>query len=102
MPLMTCVVHAYGQHTSALHFLSTIAHPQAPAYSGLQVNQDRSGNISGIVALVVKHIFAVTALRGKVLEVTVLADAMFLAELLPKLTSNYIARKIVSVPDSLG
>lgn len=54
-----------------------------------QVDQDGPRNVSRVVALVVKHVLAVAALGGKVLEVAVLADAMFLAELLPKLAANW-------------
>jgi hypothetical protein len=53
-----------------------------------QIDQNSSGNISRVVALVIKDIFAVTTLGREVLEVSILADTMFLAELLPELASN--------------
>jgi len=55
-----------------------------------QIYQNRSRNVSRIVGLVEEDIFAVTALCRKFLQVTILTDPMFLAQLLPELTSNYI------------
>lgn len=68
-------------------------------HPGLQVDQDRAGDVSGVVALVVEDVLAVTALGRKVLEVAILADAVFLAELLPELASDCDARAGVSSLD---
>lgn len=68
-------------------------------HPGLQVDQDRAGDVSGVVALVVEDVLAVTALGRKVLEVAILADAMFLAELLPELASDCDAGAGVSSLD---
>ena len=56
--------------------------------SWLEIDQDCSGDISRVVALVVEDIFAVAALCGEVLEVSVLADPVLLAQLLPELTPD--------------
>ena len=56
--------------------------------TGLEVDKDGPGDIAGIVALVVEDIFAVAAFGREVLEIPILVDPMFLAELLPKLTAN--------------
>jgi hypothetical protein len=60
-------------------------------YPWLEVDEDGPWDVSCVVALVVKDIFAVAAFGRKVLEVPVLVDAMFLAKLLPELTANVIA-----------
>ncbi|KAG6239343.1 hypothetical protein E4U24_006884, partial [Claviceps purpurea] len=52
------------------------------------VYENRSWNISRIVALVVKHVLAIASLGGKVFEIAILANAMLQAELLPELASN--------------
>ena len=62
-------------------------------YPRFQINQDGSGDVSRVVALVVKYILAVAALGRKVFEVSVLADAVFLTELLPELASDYGGKK---------
>lgn len=62
-------------------------------YSRFQINQDGSGDVSRVVALVVEDIFAVAALGRKIFEVSVLADAVFLTELLPELASDYGGNK---------
>ena len=73
-----------------------LAHPiGAPAYmvdthTRFQVDQDRSGDISRVIRLVEKYILPVTALCRELFQVAILTYAMFLAELLPELTSNYI------------
>lgn len=54
----------------------------------LQVYQDGSGNVSSVVTLVVEDIFPVPTLRREILEITILVDAVFLTELLPKLAAN--------------
>lgn len=53
-----------------------------------QVDQNRAGDVSRVVALVVENVLAVTALGRKVLEISITADAMFLAKLLPELASD--------------
>lgn len=59
-----------------------------------QIYQNRSRDVSRIVGLVEEDIFAVTALCRKFLQVTILTDPMFLAQLLPELTSNYIPPRL--------
>lgn len=71
---------------------------QSRTYSWLQVYQDRSWDISRIVALVVKHVLSISALCREILEVAVLVDTMLLAELLPKLAANCV----LSVHDLLA
>lgn len=58
-------------------------------YAWLQVDQYGSGNVSCVVALVVENVFAIAALSRKLLEVPILANAVFLTQLLPKLATNY-------------
>jgi hypothetical protein len=58
-------------------------------HSWLEIDQDGSGDVSGVVALVVEDIFPVAALGCEVLEVAVLADSVLLTKLLPKLAANY-------------
>lgn len=58
-------------------------------YSGLEVDQDGPGDVPCVVALVVEDILAIAALGRKVLEVSVLADAVLLAKLLPELTADF-------------
>ena len=57
-------------------------------HSWLEIDQDSAGDVAGVVALVVEDILAVAALGRKVLEIPVLADAVFLAKLLPELTAD--------------
>ena len=59
-------------------------------YSWLEVDQDGAWDVPGVVALVVKDIFAIAAFGCKVLEVAVLADSVFLAKLLPELTADFV------------
>ena len=63
--------------------LNAVYHP------GLEIDEDSSWNIAGVIALVEEDVLAIAALGGKVLEVSILVDAMFLAKLLPELTANY-------------
>ena len=58
--------------------------------AGLKVNKDGSWNITSVVALVVEYIFAVAALGREVLQIPVLVDPVFLAELLPELAANCV------------
>ena len=48
------------------------------AYTGFQINQNSSWDVSGVVALVEEYVLPVTAFCRKVLEVSVLTDAVFL------------------------
>lgn len=57
-------------------------------HSGLKIDQDGPGNVSSIVALVEEDVFAIATLSREVLQVSILADAMLLAELLPELAAN--------------
>lgn len=59
-------------------------------YSGFEIDQDGPRNVSSVVALVEEDVFAVAALGREVLQVSVLADAMLLAELLPELAANWV------------
>jgi hypothetical protein len=58
-------------------------------YTRFQVDENRSRDISRVVRLVEKHVLPVTALCRKLLQIAILTYAMFLAQLLPELTSNY-------------
>jgi hypothetical protein len=57
--------------------------------SRLEVDQYCSGDVSRVVALVEKDIFAVTAFGCEVLEVSILVDSMLLTQLLPELATDY-------------
>lgn len=57
-------------------------------HSWFEINQDRSRDISRIIALIIKHILTVPSLGRKVLQVPILADAMLNTKLLPELASN--------------
>lgn len=59
-------------------------------YSRFQIYQDGSRYVSGIVALVEEYIFPVAAFGGEVFQVSVLADSVLLAELLPELAANWV------------
>jgi hypothetical protein len=56
--------------------------------AGFEIDQDRSGDIPRVVALVVEDILAVAALGCEVLEVAILVYAVLLAELLPELAAD--------------
>lgn len=56
--------------------------------SGFEIDQDGPGNVSRIVALVKEDIFTVAAFGRKVLDGSVLADAMLQTKLLPELASD--------------
>lgn len=58
------------------------------SHTRFQINQDSSWDVSSIVALVEKDVFSVAAFGRKVFKVSILADAMLLAELLPKLAPD--------------
>lgn len=66
---------------------------QAIAYSRFQVYQDGPRDVSGIVALVEKDVFPVAPFGRKVLQVAILANAVFLAKLLPELAANLSRRQ---------
>jgi len=57
-------------------------------YAGLEVNEDGPRNVAGIVALIVKDVFPVAAFGSEVFQVSVLANAMLLTQLLPELAPN--------------
>ena len=69
-------------------------------HAWLKVDEDGAGNVSRVVALVVKDVLAVAALGGKVFEIAVLADAVFLTELLPELTADCVGDLRVKKLDS--
>lgn len=58
------------------------------AYSWLQIDQYSSWNVSRVIRLIKEDIFSISTLSRKVLEVSILADAVFLAQLLPELTAD--------------
>jgi hypothetical protein len=70
-------------------FLSGGSITNGDTYSWLEVDQDGPWDVARVVALVVEDIFAIAALRRKVLEVPVLTDAVLLAKLLPELTADF-------------
>ena len=57
-------------------------------YARFQVDQDGTGDVSRVIRLIEEHIFPVPTLCRKVLQIPILAYAMLLAQLLPKLTTN--------------
>lgn len=57
--------------------------------AGFQVDEDCPWDVPCVVALVEEDVFPVTALRRKILEVSILPNAVFLAKLLPELASNW-------------
>lgn len=59
-----------------------------PTYSGLEIYQYGTWYVSGVITLVVEYVFAVAAFGREVFEITILADSVLLAELLPELASN--------------
>jgi hypothetical protein len=64
--------------------------------SRLEVDQHGPRYISGVVALVEEDILAVTAFCRKVLEVSILVDAVLLTQLLPELTANcYVSASVL-------
>lgn len=73
-------IHAFP-HTS-------IFNERQSTYTWLQINQYRSRDIPCIVRLVEEYILSVTTFSRKVLKVAILTYAMFLTQLLPKLTAN--------------
>lgn len=86
--VLACVVAACEKHNKVLRIQASIRFWGAGTHSRLQVYENRSWNISRIVALVVKHVLAIASLGGKVFEIAILANAMLQAELLPELASN--------------
>ena len=74
-------------HVAVLGIIDILVGPRHDPVddSRLKVEQDGAGDVARVVGLVEEDIFAVAAFRRKVLEVTVLIDAVFLAELLPEL-----------------
>jgi hypothetical protein len=57
-------------------------------YAWFEVQQDRSRDVTCIVGLVEKDVFAVAAFGRKVFEVAILRDAVLEAKLLPELAAN--------------
>jgi hypothetical protein len=65
------------------------AHPRSSyTYAGFQVDQNSPRDVSRVIRLIEEHIFPVSALCRKVLEIPILAYTMLLAQLLPELTTN--------------
>jgi len=59
-------------------------------HARLQINENGPGDVTRVIALVVKDILAVAALGCEVFQIPVLTDPMFLTQLLPELAPNYI------------
>lgn len=84
MPLITCLRRsASGRAQSGC----------GSTHTGLEIDEDCSGDVSSVVALIVEDIFAITAFSCKILEVPVLADSVLLAELLPELAANCVCAR---------
>lgn len=62
-------------------------------HSGLQINEDGAGDVARVVGLVEKHIFAIAALGREVFKVAILRNTVFLAQLLPELTANFVGNR---------
>jgi len=90
--------HAILAYVKVLGIINILVGPRLDPVNNtrLEIDQDRSRDVSGVVALVVKDIFAVTALGRKVLEVSILTDSVFLAQLLPKLAANLKIRRLAA------
>jgi hypothetical protein len=58
-------------------------------YARLEIYQDRSRDVTCVVRLVEKDVLSIAAFSREVLKVSILADSVFLAKLLPELASNY-------------
>lgn len=59
--------------------LDTVDHP------GLEIQENRAGDVSRVVGLVEEDVLAVAAVRCEVLQIAILVDAVLKAKLLPKL-----------------
>lgn len=86
VPVWPCLyavddLHDLSYETNS-NFGGSATHPR------FEVDQDGSRNIARIVALVVEDVLAVAAFCCEVLKITILADPMFLAQLLPKLATD--------------
>ena len=53
-------------------------------HARLEIDEDGSWDVTGVIALVEEDILAITALGCEVLEVSVAGDAVLLAQLLPE------------------
>ena len=56
--------------------------------AGLQVNQKCAGDVVLIVSLIEEHVFPIVALRRILFKNSFATDAVFNAQLLPKLIAN--------------
>lgn len=74
-------------HVYILWVVDVLVRPGLNAidYAGLRVHEDRAGNVASVVRLVEEDVFSVAAFSCKVLEVSILVNAMLLAEPLPEL-----------------
>lgn len=82
IPLMTCAVESAD--------CVSLERTRESAYARFQVNQNRSRYVSSIVALVEEYVLPVATFGCKVFEVTILADPVFLTELLPELAADWM------------
>lgn len=57
--------------------------------AGFQVDEDSPRDVPRVVTLVEEDVFPVTALGREILEVSVLANSVFLTKLLPELAANW-------------
>lgn len=58
-------------------------------HARLEIQEDGAGNVACVVGLVEEDIFAVAAFGREGLEVAVAVDAMFEAQLLPELRTDF-------------
>ena len=61
-------------------------------YTGLEIDEDGTGNVVLVVGLVEKHVFAVAAFGCPFFEDTLLVDPVFGAESLPVYGTHFEAR----------
>jgi hypothetical protein len=62
----------------------------AVEHSRLEVDQNRPRDVARVIALVVEDVLTIAAFGCEVLKISVLANSVFLTELLPELTANYV------------
>jgi len=102
--IWTCLNAVDDLCQSELACLSCTPHPPplqlfGRTHTRFKIYQNGSRDISRVVGLVKEHILPIAAFSGKVLEVSILTDTVFLTELLPKLTANYCEDESAQNPD---
>ena len=89
-PIVTCsTTVARDEEVLRVVQIGVEAILDAVDHSRLQVNEQGARNVVLVVRLVEEDIFSVVALRGVLLQDALSADAVLLAQLLPKLVANY-------------